>query len=189
MGLTLLKMFLIHCEKFLQPFLFLLALPALSLPSRDTPPLAYPEDTLKAPRCTSKIVVRREKLLCSKKKNEQWYSGEPILPALRARESQIKGGAQHLCNSRPVRKAADEALDQLLNTITSVIRKPLLISWHSLLIASPKYSLAFDSQSSFRPQLRNKDRYKEGDQTGGGGEEYSKWIHSQMSPCLYQRDL
>ncbi|EEF26948.1 conserved hypothetical protein [Ricinus communis] len=34
MGLTLLKMFFIHCEKFLQPFPFLLALPALSLPSR-----------------------------------------------------------------------------------------------------------------------------------------------------------
>ena len=29
---------------------------------KDTPPLAYPEDTLKAPQCTSKIVVRREKV-------------------------------------------------------------------------------------------------------------------------------
>ncbi|EEF35780.1 conserved hypothetical protein [Ricinus communis] len=34
MGLTLLKMFFIHCEKFLQPLPFLLALPTLSLPSR-----------------------------------------------------------------------------------------------------------------------------------------------------------
>lgn len=37
----------------------------------------------------------------SKKKNEQWYPGEPILPALGARESQIKGGAQPSDTPRP----------------------------------------------------------------------------------------